>query len=122
MTEAVPRNLSDLLRRSASAHPDSVFAFPDQRYTYAEMDVRVGDFVRMLRRAGVQAGDHVGLWMPASLDMIAAIVACARAGAVTVAINDRFRIDELSYVIAHSDLAAVITIAPTQHSDRPPNC
>jgi len=119
MTEAVPRNLSDLLRRSASAHPDSVFAFPDQRYTYAEMDVRVDDFVRMLRRAGVQAGDHVGLWMPASLDMIAAIVACARAGAVTVAINDRFRTDELSYVIAHSDLAAVITIAPNQHSDRP---
>jgi fatty-acyl-CoA synthase len=116
---SAPRNLSELLHRSALAHPKSVFAFPDhQRYSYAEMDLRVDEYAQMYRRAGLQPGDHIGLWMPASLDLIAAIIACARAGAVAVVINDRFRTDELHYVIAHGDVAAVITSAPDGHSNR----
>lgn len=113
------RTLSDLLERSTATSPNSVFAFPDDRYTYAEMNHRTDEFAQMYRRGGLQPGEHIGLWMPASLELIAAIVACSRIGAVAVPINDRFRTDELHYVIAHGDLSAVVTSAPNDHTDRP---
>lgn len=114
-----PHNLSDLLRRSAAVAPQSAFIFPDGRYTFPEMDRRCDEFARRYLAAGLSRGDHIGLWMPASLDMIAAIAACARIGAVAVPINDRFRIDELHYVVEHGDLAALLTSAPDGHTDRP---
>lgn len=113
------RDLSELLRRSAASAPGSAFVFPDNRYTFPEMDRRCDEFAAMYRSAGLGAADHVGLWMPASLDMIAAIVACARIGAVAVPVNDRFRTDELQYVVAHGDLSALVTSAPDGHTDRP---
>ncbi|MCV7181068.1 acyl--CoA ligase [Mycolicibacterium murale] len=113
------RDLSELLRRSAASAPGSSFVFPDDRYTFPEMDRRCDEFAAMYRSAGLGAGDHVGLWMPASLDMIAAIVACARIGAVAVPLNDRFRTDELHYVVTHGDLTALVTSAPDGHTDRP---
>jgi fatty-acyl-CoA synthase len=113
------RDLSELLRRSAASAPESSFVFPDDRYTYPEMDRRCDEFAAMYRSAGLGAGDHIGLWMPASLDMIAAIVACARIGAVAVPVNDRFRTDELQYVVAHGDLTTLVTSAPDGHTDRP---
>src|SRR5690349_14004767 len=112
-------DLSELLRRSAVSAPGSSFVFPDDRYTFPGMDRRCDEFAAMYRSAGLGPGDHIGLWMPASLDMIAAIVACARIGAVAVPVNDRFRTDELQYVVTHGDLAALVTSAPDGHTDRP---
>lgn len=117
--EAPARTLSDLLRRSAVAAPNSAFVFPDSRFTFAEMDARADEFARMYLAAGLVAGDHIGLWMPASLDLIAAIVGCSRIDAVAVPVNDRFRTDELHYVINHGDFAALVTTAPDGHADRP---
>lgn len=111
-------SMSQLLRNTAKDHPDGEVVFPDQRITYSDLDSRADAFALMLVEAGVQHGDHVGLWTPPSIDMIAAIFGTIRAGGVAVPISDRFRTDEMRYVVEHADLTVLITVAPTRHTNR----
>lgn len=114
-----PRTLNEAFRLSAAQHPDSEFVFPSGRSSYAHMDADVDRYVRILTEAGVQAGHHVGIWMPASLETIAAILGCSRIGAVAVPINDRLRAEELRYIVEHADLSLLLTTGRTDHVDRP---
>lgn len=114
-----PRTLSESLRRTAAQHPDSEFVFPSGRMSYAHMNTRVDQFARMFTEAGIQSGQHIGIWMPASLDTIAAILGCSRIGSVAVPINDRFRAGEFRYIVEHADLSVVLTTGRTDHMDRP---
>ncbi|GAA4556976.1 AMP-binding protein [Pseudonocardia xishanensis] len=118
-TTDTPTSLGGLLRQSARRFPAAEVVFPDERCTYAELDARADEFAGVLAAAGVGAGDHVGLWVPPSIDMIALIVGCMRAGGVAVPISDRFRAEELRYVTRHADLVTLVTIPATAYSDRP---
>ncbi len=111
-------SMSKLLRDTAAAHPGNEFVFPDARATFARLDARADAFAHLLVDAGLRVGEHVGLWLPPSLDMIAAIFGTVRAGGVVVPVSDRFRATELGYVIEHADLAVLLTVGPTGHHDR----
>jgi acetyl-CoA synthetase len=53
-----------------------------RRLTYRELDREVRRVTRALRRLGVQAGDRVGVLMPLMPETAAALLACARLGAI----------------------------------------
>ncbi|TMR40637.1 class I adenylate-forming enzyme family protein [Actinomadura geliboluensis] len=116
--DGVNWSMSRLLRDTAAAHPGNEFVFPQARATFAQLDARADAFAHMLVNAGLKAGEHVGLWVPPSLDMIAAIFGTVRAGGVVVPVSDRFRAAELGHVIDHADLAVVLTSGATSHHDR----
>jgi fatty-acyl-CoA synthase len=86
----------------------------------AQLDERVRRVASALATAGVRRDDHVGLLLPAGLDLIALLFACFRLGATAVPISDRFKAAELAYVIEHADLAALVTTASLgEHADFP---
>ncbi len=59
-------------------------------------------------KLGVEKGDHVAIWASNIPEWLAAQFAAAKIGAVLVTINTNFQIAELDYLLAHSDVSALI--------------
>jgi fatty-acyl-CoA synthase len=60
---------------------------------------------------GISLGDRVAFWLPNGLPYLVLHLACARLGAVTVAVNTRFRERELADIVARSGAVALV-LAP----------
>lgn len=72
------------------------------RETYQELFDRSLEFARGLVGFGIRPGDHVGITMHNSLDLIHALFGSALAGAVAVPFNTRLAPRESAYVIHDS--------------------
>ncbi len=55
--------------------------------TYADLDAESRRVAAGLRALGVTAGDRVSIWMPNTPAWVAALLACARLGAIAFATN-----------------------------------
>jgi fatty-acyl-CoA synthase len=98
--------LGDLLDRRAERTPElDAVVFPDERATYAELAARSDEVARGLIALGVRRGDRVGYFLPDGIDAVAVLFGIAKAGAVVVPINARFKSFELETVIRHSGMA-----------------
>ncbi|MFF4596408.1 class I adenylate-forming enzyme family protein [Amycolatopsis sp. NPDC001319] len=105
--------LGDLVRRGALAHPDrEALVFPGERATYGALADRVREFTRALLGLGVQPGDRVGILLPASVDLVAMLVAATEAGAIAVPVNARFKSVELEGIVTHSGMRVLVTAPP----------
>src|SRR5262249_20821851 len=62
-----------------------------------------------LRRAGVDPGARVALWLPNGAGYLAAIFACARLGALAIHINTRFRTAEVGNLLRRARPVAMLT-------------
>ena len=82
--------------------------FGDERVTFAEFRERAEHLAHGLAALGIGPGDKVALWMPNRPAWFVIQHACARLGAVLVALNPRYRAHELTYIIAQSDAVALI--------------
>ncbi len=85
--------------------------FPERRLTRAALGAEVIIYAKALRALGVGPGDHVGLLLPGSADIIGYLLASARIGAVGVPVNVRFKSVEITYLVENSDMR-VLLIAP----------
>ena len=83
-------------------------AFQGQRWTFAEVSARVDAAAKGLLQLGIAPGDKVALWMVNRPEWIDAMFAIMKIGAVLVPVNTRFRTEDMAYVLAQSDAAAVI--------------
>jgi acyl-CoA synthetase (AMP-forming)/AMP-acid ligase II len=107
-TEAI--SLGDALLRTAEARPDHVaVAMPEGSWTYGQLAERAVRIARNLIGAGIRPGDHVGVLMPNSFEILATCFGISLAGAVIVPINARFRTREIGFVVENADLACVVT-------------
>lgn len=107
--------IADLLTGSARRYPDkAALIFPQSRLSYRELTVDATNIARGLASIGIRPGDHVGLLLPNSPDMVAGFFGIAMLGAVSVPINTRYRVTELHHVIVNADLAAVLTTDAVQ--------
>ena len=80
----------------------------DERVTFAEFRQRAERLARGLAALGIGRGDKVGIWMPNRPAWYVVQQACARLGAVVVALNPRYRAHELTYIIGQSDATALV--------------
>lgn len=76
--------------------------------TYEQLRDRRDRFVHLLRDAGVEHGDRVGIILLNSLDYVALYFAIARMGAIAVRVNFRLSPAELSYIINDSGCSVVV--------------
>jgi fatty-acyl-CoA synthase len=83
----------------------------DRPVPYADLARESACVAQGLRELGVRAGDRVGLWLPNVPAWLAVLVACARLGAIAVALNTRFKSHELSDIVARS-LCRVVVLWP----------
>lgn len=111
---------ADLLRRAAARWPDQEIVFPNSRATLADLERRASAIACALHTAGVCSGDHVGVLLPPGVDLVAALFAIAKLGAVVVPVSERFKAAELRHVVIHSDMTALVTTASVgEYADFP---
>ena len=106
MTVQRPRlseSLSHLLERRAAARPDAA------AIVWGDEVIGLGIFLDESRRIaqgladfGIGKGDRVALWLPNTPAWLALYFACARLGAIAVAVNTRFRSAEIADIIGRS--------------------
>ena len=83
-------------------------AFQGRRWTFAELHAGVDAAAKGLLQLGIAPGDRVALWMVNRPEWLHAMFAIMKIGAVLVPVNTRFRTDDMTYVLGHSDAVAVI--------------
>ena len=112
-------NIADLMECVADAVPErEAVVCGDARRTYAELDDRATRLAHALRSAGVDAGDHVGLYLRNSVEHLEVMLACYKARAVPINVNYRYVADELRYICDDADLVALFHDADTiEHVD-----
>ena len=100
----------DLVLRAAQRHGDrTAVVFPGRSETFRELADASVEVARGLIALGVEPGDHVGIFMPNSFEMIHALFGAALAGAVVCPVNARYKAAELRYVIENADHRVLLT-------------
>ena len=101
--------LSQLLTRSVELYPDHVAVIQDSRhYTYRALDEASNRFAHLLRNAGVQRGDRVGLYVEKSLEAVAALFGITKLGATYVPLDPAAPAQRIAYMISDCRMKAVI--------------
>jgi len=98
------------VRTIVAALDAAVTAFPDRTaletaegdVTYAELAELVEGAGERLAEEGLRPGDRLAACLPNGLDIVVAIWACARAGAVFVGLSTRLAPAQWAYMLGHS--------------------
>ncbi|XP_046545068.1 acetyl-coenzyme A synthetase 2-like, mitochondrial [Haliotis rubra] len=77
--------------------------------TYGELSVMVNKMANMLRHSGVDRGDRVAIYLPQSPIAVAAMMACARIGAIHSVVFAGFSAEALAGRIQDANAETVIT-------------
>lgn len=87
-----PVNIGRALDEQARAIPDKTFFLWDGRaYTYAQANRRVNQLLHAMVDAGAKPGQHIGVLMNNHPDLLTAVAAISRLGAVAVLLNSGLR-------------------------------
>jgi acyl-CoA synthetase (AMP-forming)/AMP-acid ligase II len=102
-------NLADLYESLADAIPDRpALVAGDRRLTFAGLEARANRLAHALAARGIGPGDHVGLYLYNGAEYVEAMLAAFKLRAVPVNVNYRYVEDELLYLFANADLAALV--------------
>lgn len=87
---------------------DRVFLiYGNRRFTYAQVEARAAALAAALQELGVEPGDRIVLTLPNWPEFIISIFAAAKLGAVVVPLNPGYTVQELRYMLRHSEAAVV---------------
>jgi fatty-acyl-CoA synthase len=93
----------------AVRHPQrEAIVFGDERLTFAALRDRARAFAAGLAALGLGTGDALAIWLPNRPLWFVAQYAAASLGVVVVALNPRYRVHELSYILGQSNAAALL--------------
>lgn len=105
------------LKQRAELTPDRLaIQSQDENITFNELYRRVQNRASILKRSGVQSGQHVGILMKNSVEMIETIHAVISIGAVSVLLNTRLTTEELVWQLV--DVEAVHIICHNELKDK----
>ncbi|KKO51665.1 non-ribosomal peptide synthetase [Paenibacillus sp. DMB20] len=113
---APPQELSlhRLFERQAVETPRQIAVEMGERtYTYSELNERANRFARALARRGVAPGAKVALLLRRSPDMIAAILAVLKAGAVYVPIDPQYPEERILFMLQDTEAQTIVAAAAT---------
>ena len=102
-------HLADLFETIARTVPDRLAVVSDSaRLTFAELDARADRLAAGLAAHGIVRGDTIGLYLHNGPAFIETFIAACKLGAVPYNVNYRYRAEELRYLFANADSAAII--------------
>lgn len=107
-----PRNscIHDLFDATVKKYPAAISVlYNKQNHTYNELYDISNRISSYLKKTGVKTGDHVGVYIDRSLDMIASMLGILRSGAAYVPLDFLYPDDRLSYIIEDSGLKLILT-------------
>nr|VFJ49913.1 MAG: acetyl-CoA synthetase [Candidatus Kentron sp. FM]VFJ72596.1 MAG: acetyl-CoA synthetase [Candidatus Kentron sp. FM]VFK20099.1 MAG: acetyl-CoA synthetase [Candidatus Kentron sp. FM] len=91
----------------------------DKKITYRELHAEVCRFANALKDRGVKKGDRVSIYMPMIPEVIVAMLACTRVGAVHSVVFGGFSPEALKDRVLDSDCQVVITADEGVRGGRP---
>jgi len=108
-TARQPLRLSDLTDARLTGDAQSAaFIENGRRITHAQFHEQVLRSTAWLKQHGVQRGCRVAIWMVNRSEWLALYFALCRLGAAAVAVNTRYRSEEVGYLLAHSQAHQLI--------------
>ncbi|MGA5063903.1 amino acid adenylation domain-containing protein [Streptomyces exfoliatus] len=111
--EVDEETLPALFARWVAERPDAIAVVDRSRpMTYAQLDARANRLARLLAAHGVGAESVVGVAVPRSADMVAAVLAALKLGAAFLPLDLVHPGDRLSYMIENSGAAVVVGTEP----------
>jgi acyl-CoA synthetase (AMP-forming)/AMP-acid ligase II len=116
----VALNIADLAEHAIDAVADRVALIcGDQQLTYAQLEEKANRLAHYLIDHGVQKHDKVGLYCRNRIEIVIAMLAVVKAGAILVNVNFRYVEGELRYLFDNSDMVALVH--ERQYADRVAN-
>ncbi|SEP48378.1 amino acid adenylation domain-containing protein [Amycolatopsis saalfeldensis] len=108
-----PASVVDRILASARATPAAVaVSDSDREMTYRDLDRQSARLAGLLAAHGVRPDDRVGVCLPRSADLLAALLGVWRAGAVYVPLDPTYPTDRLGFVVADARLRLVVGRRP----------
>ncbi len=121
MTESAATDSGDLNALLAGAVRDAPHGIAlihgDTRMTYGQLHAQAQALAAGLRALGVTRGSRVAIALPNMPVWVALQFACARIGAIVVAVNTRFRSAELGDILARSGAQVIVFIDKFRNVD-----
>jgi fatty-acyl-CoA synthase len=100
---SLPTTLTGLLDRAVALRPDGVaIVYENETLSYRDFADKVRRAAGFLAAHGIGKGNRVAFWLPNTPAYLVLYFACARLGAVAVAVNTRFRAAEVGDIIRRS--------------------
>src|SRR5207247_6260697 len=94
----------------AARTPDLTAVWADEgTWTYAELHARANRIAWRLQRLRVGAESRVGVWLPRSPEMVAAMVGVLKAGGAYVPLDPSYPAARLAFQVADAQVAVVLT-------------
>ncbi|MGK3998774.1 amino acid adenylation domain-containing protein [Sorangium sp. So ce1024] len=107
---APPAAVHRRFEQQAARAPDAVaVVHEDRAVTYAELDRRANQLAHRLRRHAVGPEVRVGVCLPRSIEMVAAVLAVLKAGGAYVPIDPNTPRERIAAMIADAAIGAVVT-------------
>ena len=104
------RLLTDILHGGVRRNPrGAAVRAPGAEISYRELDRLTNRIARALVERGVRCGQRVGIWMPKSIDAVAAMQAVLRLGAAYVPVDPLSPLARARQILADSVVAACVT-------------
>jgi len=102
-------NLADVWEAVADCVPHRVaLRCGEQRRTYAQLEMHSNRLAHWYLEQGVQAGDHIGLYLENCVEYVEAMLAAYKIRAVPININYRYTARELEHLFNDADLVGVV--------------
>jgi non-ribosomal peptide synthetase-like protein len=89
-------------------------ALEDADISYADLQRRANQLARRLKRAGVAAGDRVGLLLNRSPWSYIAILAVSKVGAAWVPLDRAFPSERIAFICADAGVRLVLSVTPCE--------
>ena len=104
------KTVLDLILEQSNLRPDkNALCFGESYLTYRQMCARVDIISGALQAAGVGKGQRVGFLLRRSLDLVPAMLAIWRLGAVIVPMDSGFPKQRLAFMLADAGVQTVLT-------------
>lgn len=101
--------LGSLLDALAAERPGApAFVDPKRRVTFGQLADESRRLATSLAGLGIGRGDRVAIWLPNVPAWVVAFFACARLGAVAVAVNTRFKSGEIADIVGRCGARALV--------------
>jgi acyl-CoA synthetase (AMP-forming)/AMP-acid ligase II len=102
-------NIGDMFEMVADAMPErEALVCGESRATFQQLEQRANRLAHYMSAQGVNAGDHVGLYMYNCSEYIEAMLACFKIRAVPINVNYRYVNEELLYIFDNANMVACI--------------
>lgn len=88
---------------------------PGREITYGDLDELIGEYCDSLAELGVQHGDRVCVWLPKSIDAIAAMQAVLRIGASYVPVDPLSPAERVGRILANCEPTACVLSSERVH-------